>query len=282
MLKQRVITALILLVVLLLALSARNPWPFMVLTVAMIAAGAWEWGRLNGVPGRMAWLGALLCLLGCALAEQIGWVQYTPAWVWLFAGAFWVLIGGWMILRGVSGWGLWPRSLRWVGGLVLLSLAWVAMAQAHQRGVNFLLSLLVLVWAADVFAYFFGKALGGRWIKTKLAANISPGKSWEGVLGGMGGVLIVAMIWADVDRRWALPDLSLYSLLFAKGAWVALPALLFLCAMSVLGDLLESLVKRSAGVKDSSALLPGHGGVLDRVDALLPALPLAMMLVFWI
>lgn len=282
MLKQRVITALILLVLLLPAMFAVNPWPFMVLTVVMIAAGAWEWGRLNSVPAWMAWVGALLCLMACILAEHMGWVQYTPPLVWLFAGAFWVLMGGWMIQRGVSGWGFWPRNLRWLGGLVLLTLAWVAMAQAHQRGVNFLLSLLVLVWAADVFAYFFGKAVGGRWIKTKLAAHISPGKSWEGVLGGMLGVLLVALTWVEIDRRWGFLDLSLYSLLFAKGAWVALPALLFLSAMSVVGDLLESLVKRSAGMKDSSGLLPGHGGVLDRVDALLPTLPLAMMLVFGI
>lgn len=129
---------------------------------------------------------------------------------------------------------------------------------------------------------FRGKAVGGRWIKTKLAASISPGKSWEGVLGGMLGVLLVAWVWVEIDRRWAWPDLSFYSLLFAKGWWLALPALLFMSAMSVVGDLLESLVKRSAGMKDSSGLLPGHGGVLDRVDALLPTLPLAMMLVFWI
>ena len=282
MLKQRVITALLMLAVLLPALFATNPWPFMGLTMVLIAAGAWEWGRLNGLPAWMAWVGALFTLLACALAEQVGWVQRTPLSVWLLSGAFWVLLGGWMIQRGVAGWALWPKALRWVVGLVLLVLAWVAMVQAHQRGVNFLLSVLVLVWAADVFAYFVGKAVGGRWIKTKLAASISPGKSWEGVLGGMLGVLLVAWVWVEIDRTWALPNLSFYSLLFAKGWWLALPALLFMSAMSVVGDLVESLVKRSAGMKDSSGLLPGHGGVLDRVDALLPALPLAMMLVFWI
>lgn len=282
MLKQRVITALVLLAVLLPALFATNPWPFMVLTMVLIAAGAWEWGRLNGMAAWMAWAGALLSLGACVLAEQVGWVQRTPLAVWLLAGAFWVLLGGWMIHRGVAGWALWSQSLRWLVGLMLLVLAWLAMAQAHQRGVNFLLSVLVLVWAADVFAYFVGKAVGGRWIHTKLAASISPGKSWEGVLGGMIGVLLVASFWVEIDRRWALPDLSFYSLLFAKGWWLALPALLFMSAMSVVGDLVESLVKRSAGMKDSSGLLPGHGGVLDRVDALLPALPLAMMLVFLI
>jgi phosphatidate cytidylyltransferase len=92
----------------------------------------------------------------------------------------------------------------------------------------------------------------------------------------------VAAVWVDVDQRWALHDLSFYSLLWAKGWWITLPALLFMSAMSVVGDLVESLVKRSAGMKDSSGLLPGHGGVLDRVDALLPTLPLAMMLIDWI
>ena len=282
MLKQRVITALALLALLLPAMFASNPWPFMGLTVVLIAAGAWEWGRLNGMPAWLAWSGAFICLLACALAERSGWVQRTPPLVWLMASALWVLLGAWMIQRGVAGWRLWPRGIRWMTGLLLLTLAWIAMAQAHQRGVNFLLSVLALVWAADVFAYFCGKALGGRWIKTKLAASISPGKSWEGVLGGMLGVVLVALVWLEVDRRFGFSDLSFYSLLFAKGGGVALPALLFMSAMSVVGDLVESLVKRSAGMKDSSGLLPGHGGVLDRVDALLPALPLAMMLVFWI
>ncbi|OYU32165.1 MAG: phosphatidate cytidylyltransferase [Comamonadaceae bacterium PBBC2] len=282
MLKQRVITALVLLALLLPALFASNPMPFMALTVLMMAAAAWEWGRLNLVGSLLSWVGALLILALCGLAWRMGWVTSTPRQLWLVAGAGWVLLGSWMIQRGVAAWALWPQGLRWAVGLLLLAMAWLAMAQAHQRGVNFLLSVLVLVWAADVFAYFFGRALGGRMVPVKLAASISPGKSWEGVFGGMLGVMLVALVWAEVDKRWALPDLSFYSLLFAKGAWVAWPALLFMCAMSVVGDLVESLVKRSAGMKDSSGLLPGHGGVLDRVDALLPTLPLAMMLMAWI
>lgn len=282
MLKQRVITAVVLLALLLPALFAVNPWPFMGLTVALIAAGAWEWGRLNGVGSFKAWLGALMCVMACVLAQQLGWVSATPPLLWLLAGAMWVLLGTWMIRRGVSGWALWPRAARWICGLLLLALAWLALAQAHFKGVNFLLSVLVLVWAADVFAYFFGRALGGRFFSFKLAPSISPGKSWEGVLGGVLGVFLVAIVWAKFDQSGASSHPSFFTLIQAKGWWVAVPALLFMSAMSVVGDLVESLVKRSAGMKDSSGLLPGHGGVLDRVDALLPTLPLAMMLVVWI
>lgn len=282
MLKQRVITAVALLALLLPALFAVSPWPFMGLTVLLIAAGAWEWGRLNGVGSLRAWLGALLCVLSCIVAQQVGWVRNTPPLLWLLAGAMWVLLGAWMIQRGVSGWALWPRTLRWVTGLVLLALAWLALAQAHQKSVNFLLSVLVLVWAADVFAYFFGRALGGRFFSIKLAPSISPGKSWEGVLGGVVGVFLVAFAWVAFDQSGASSMPSFFTLIMDKGWWVVVPALLFMSAMSVVGDLVESLVKRSAGMKDSSGLLPGHGGVLDRVDALLPTLPLAMMLVVWI
>jgi phosphatidate cytidylyltransferase len=148
--------------------------------------------------------------------------------------------------------------------------------------VNFLLSVLVLVWAADVFAYFFGRALGGRVFAVKLAPTISPGKSWEGVFGGVLGVFAVCWLWTIFDQTQAPSAPSFYTLLWARGIGVAVPALLFMSAMSVVGDLVESLVKRSAGMKDSSGLLPGHGGVLDRVDALLPTLPVAMMLVAWI
>ena len=282
MLRQRVITAVALLGLLLPALFATQSWPFMVLTVVLIAAGAWEWGRLNGVRSVQAWFGALVCVFVCAMSTLAGWLESTPPVLWLLAGSSWVLLGAWMIQRGVSGWALLSRSVRWWTGLFLLALAWLALAQAHQRGVNFLLSVLVLVWAADVFAYFIGRALGGRIFAVKLAPTISPGKSWEGVFGGMVGVFAVSWFWTIFDQTQASSSPSFYTLLWARGTGVAVPALLFMSAMSVVGDLVESLVKRSAGMKDSSGLLPGHGGVLDRVDALLPTLPLAMMLVAWI
>jgi phosphatidate cytidylyltransferase len=151
-------------------------------------------------------------------------------------------------------------------------------AQARVIGVNFLLSVLVLVWVADIFAYFAGRAFGLKFTRQKLAPTISPGKSWEGVWGGMAGVLVLAAAWAAMDATLQAQVPSLYTRLAAPGAWLLVIAVLFLAAMSVVGDLVESLIKRSAGVKDSSHLLPGHGGVLDRVDALLPTLPLAMML----
>ena len=152
------------------------------------------------------------------------------------------------------------------------------MAQARTIGINFLLSILTLVWAADIFAYFAGRTFGGRFSRGKLAPAISPGKSWEGVWGGMLGVLALALAWRWADAAWTAEVPSLYTRLGRAGWWLFLIALVFMAAMSVVGDLLESLVKRSAGVKDSSGLLPGHGGVLDRVDALLPTLPLALML----
>ena len=282
MLKQRVITAVLLLAVLLPALFSANKQFFMGLSLLMISAGAWEWGRLNGRSDAVAVLGGVLCLLAGALAVDQGWGLHVPPGLWLGSGAAWVLLGVWMIRLGVAGWGRLSAVLRWVAGLLLLLASWLALIQAHRLGVNFLLSVLVLVWAADVVAYFAGRAWGGRFFRVKLAPAISPGKTWEGALGGLAGVLLVALLWLGWDRQHPELEASLHTRLWQHGLWLALPAWAFLTAMSVVGDLVESLVKRSAGVKDSSGLLPGHGGVLDRVDALLPTLPLAMMLVSWL
>jgi phosphatidate cytidylyltransferase len=136
----------------------------------------------------------------------------------------------------------------------------------------------MLVWVADICAYAAGRTFGLKFTKGKLAPTISPGKSWEGVWGGMAGVLVLAGVWAALDAIWQAPVASLYTRLAGRGIALLVIGAAFLAAMSVVGDLVESLVKRSAGVKDSSQLLPGHGGVLDRIDALLPTLPLALML----
>ena len=282
MLKQRVITALLLLLVLIPAVMHPNTQLFMGLSLLMMGAGAWEWGRLNGRSDLPALGGSLLFVVVSVSMVDHGWAQCAPQSLWLFSGASWVLLGIWMLSQGVAGWRRISTALRWLVGLPLLSVAWLALIAAHARGVNFLLSVLVLVWAADVAAYFAGRAWGGRMFSRKLAPAVSPGKTWEGALGGLIGVLLVGFIWRVWDGQHPALSASLHSLLWQHSSLLALVAWAFLTAMSVVGDLLESLVKRSAGVKDSSGLLPGHGGVLDRVDALLPTLPLAMMLVTWL
>jgi len=278
MLKQRVITAVVLLAILLPALFWKTPQPFLAITLVLIAAGGWEWGRLNGLAqGTNLLLGAVTLAL-CAGAWALGWPQQPSATLWAIVGGAWVLAGAALVRAGVDGWPRIPRALRVPGGVLALALAWVAMAQARVIGVNFLLSILVLVWVADIFAYFAGRAIGGRFTQRKLAPLISPKKSWEGVWGGMAGVVVLAVAWALADSATHAQVPSLYTRLAGLGWPVVVVASIFLAAMSVVGDLTESLVKRSAGIKDSSQLLPGHGGVLDRVDALLPTLPLAMML----
>ncbi|MCZ2496623.1 phosphatidate cytidylyltransferase [Xylophilus sp. Kf1] len=278
MLKQRILTAVVLLAIILSALIVPSPLPFCAVAAAAIAAASWEWGRLNGCADAAALLIAIVSLVACVVAWQLGMMARPMPVLWALVGGAWVLVGAWMLRRGVAGWAQVPRAVRLVGGVVALLLAWLAIAQARFVGTNFLLSVMVLVWVADITAYFAGRAFGLRFTRNKLAPSISPGKSWEGVWGGMAGVLLMAGVWVWADRAYALSPVSLYSLLAARGLWLLVPAVIFLAAMSVVGDLVESLVKRSAGAKDSSQLLPGHGGVLDRIDALLPAVPLAMML----
>lgn len=279
MLKQRVITALVLLLILLPALFHADTLYWRLVTLALIAAAAWEWGRLNGARPFVAWGGAFGCLVACVMAWDLGLLSARLLLLWTVTGGLWVLVGTALLKAGVSRWGLLPRFLRLAGGWLALWLTWLAVVQAREVGVTFLLSILLLVWMADIAAYFAGKALGGRYSRGKLAPAISPGKSWEGVWGGMAGVVVLALAWLALERAGVLAPPSLYGHVLGHGGWLLLlVSVLFLAAMSVVGDLVESLVKRSAGMKDSSRLLPGHGGVLDRVDALLPTLPLAMML----
>jgi phosphatidate cytidylyltransferase len=274
MLKQRVITAIVLLALLLPALFASSPWPFAILTLLLIGAAGWEWGRLNSAADAAIAMGVLLAL-GGADAMWLGWTSQPPAWLWWPVVLAWV-VGGALALRGgPEGWPRVPLGLRWVLGLAMLWVAWLAIAHARHLGVNFILSVFCLVWMADIAAYFGGRAFGRR----KLAPTISPGKSWEGVWSGVAGVIALAFVWRWIDGTQPVDSPSLYSRM--AGAWGLagmVGGVVLLAAMSVVGDLFESLVKRAAGAKDSSKLLPGHGGVLDRVDALLPVFPIAIAL----
>ncbi|MBL0085986.1 MAG: phosphatidate cytidylyltransferase [Ideonella sp.] len=279
MLGQRIVTAIVLLALLLPALFAANPLPFQMLTLAMIGAAGWEWARLNGFVGKAVAMGCGLALgLACWLATGLVTQSQALAPLWWLALGGWVIGGAAALRMGPVGWPRLPSYLRLLLGLLLLWLAWLAMARGRAIGVNFLLSIMCIVWTADIAAYFGGRAFGRR----KLAPTISPGKSWEGVYSGALGVFALAFAWMAMERHWPDASPSVFAVLHQRwgllGLLVCLPGL---TALSVVGDLFESLVKRAAGAKDSSQLLPGHGGVLDRVDALLPVLPVAMALTQW-
>lgn len=274
MLRQRVITAVVLLALLLPAMFAPITWPFALLTLAFVAAGGWEWGRLNGatgpVPGLLAALTAALAAaggLGLAAGETCRACD-AGAGLWVAGG----LLALWL---GPAGWSRLPQALRLALGPLVLALAWLALTRAHATGINFLLSVFCLVWVADIAAYAGGRLLG----RHKLAPSISPGKTWEGAVSGWLAVLLLGGAWQWADRHFAAAVPGLATRLLADHGLVATVACLTLLAgASVVGDLFESLVKRAAGAKDSSGLLPGHGGVLDRIDALLPVFPLVAAL----
>jgi phosphatidate cytidylyltransferase len=278
MLRQRVVTAVLLLLVLLPSLFYPSPEPFCALTVIFIAAGAWEWSRLAGYRQGVSLAAGGICALACLAAWSGGLLHAHLQYLWAAAAVVWVLGGAWLLRGGPPAWLRLPKPVKLGGGMVLLVVAWLALAQARVIGINFLLSVMALVWVADIFAYGAGRTWGGRIVKRKLAPGISPGKSWEGVWGGMAGVLVLAFGWYFADTAWHPVSPSLYYYLAENGLWLMALATVWLASMSVVGDLVESLVKRAAAVKDSSGLLPGHGGVLDRIDALLPTLPLAMLL----
>jgi phosphatidate cytidylyltransferase len=279
MLKQRILTASALFAIFLLALLS-GPGLFGVLTLGVVCVAAWEWGRLNGASFMQAVALALVLALCCAaswfdLSSRGHVFRYSLWWV---AGLIWVLGGAIALRAGPAAWSLCPQPVRWMLGVLMLWFAWLAMMQARRLSIDFVLSVFFLVWVADIAAYAGGKTWGQR----KLAPSISPGKSWEGAYSGAAGVLLLAVIWLLADHfLWPRggPVLSVFAWL--KGQWGVLGlgvCLVFLSAMSIGGDLIESLVKRAAGVKDSGQLLPGHGGVLDRIDALLPVFPLVMMI----
>jgi len=239
MLKQRVITAFIMLAIVLPTLFFTSPWPFCALALLFIAAGAWEWAKLNGMQAAGAICFAGLFIVLAAFGWYLGLIEQPLPTVWILASGFWVLISAWLLKTGVAGWTKIPVTLRRIGGMLALLLAWLAVAQARVQGINFLMSVLTFVWVADSFAYFAGRTWGGKFTTYKLAPTISPSKSWEGVWGGVFGVFLLAMTWVWADSHWHSAVASLYSRLQGQNLVLMAIALLFLTAMSVVGDLIE-------------------------------------------
>lgn len=271
MLKTRVITALVLLAILLPILFLLPPVYVGAFFLVAILAGAWEWSRLLAPESRLAaWLYAGFCLViifALLALQNVAW-QFS---LLMLAVIFWFFIAPFILARGMN---LSLQRLRpfyVVLGLILLPATWFAIVFLRELGLVFLLSTMALVWVADIGAYFVGKAIGKR----KLAVQISPGKSVEGAVGGL--VLCYAYATACV---FFLPfESTLFGAWAIRFGWVPMFIMVtLLTAFSIFGDLFESQLKRLAGVKDSSHLLPGHGGVLDRVDALIPTMPIAAIL----
>lgn len=257
MLKQRIITALVLLPFALGGFFLLDGPLFALFIGAVVSLGAWEWARLAGLTAQVQRVA--FAVLVAALLLGLYLVPVLAPWVLLCALIWWALATA--LVLG------YPASSRyWVGlpakliiGLLILLPAWQGLVLFKQwPEANWLiLAVMVLVWGADIGAYFSGRRFGKR----KLAPQVSPGKSWEGVFGGLLATLLIC-VGVAIYRDWSFASL----LLGLLGTAVVV-------LISVVGDLTESMFKRQAGVKDSSNLLPGHGGVLDRIDSLTAAIP---------
>ena len=271
MLKTRVVTALVLLAILFAVLYSKSMLAFVLALTAFQAAAAWECSRLFGTRWPMlwaaVWTGAFLfVLLRFPLAQmQLLFVLCVALWTLRFAPAL-----GLGLPPPV---GLASRMLAFTYGISILG-CFAALAMLYKVSGVYLLSVMALVWVADIGAYFAGRRFGRR----KLAPSISPGKTWEGAMGGLLCVLFVGLL---VMQPWLHPVMAgtFPASVQQRWGWAGAVAVLTLVTMaSIVGDLFESQLKRRAGVKDSSNLLPGHGGVLDRIDALVPVLPLAVLM----
>ncbi len=261
-LARRILTAGLLLAVFVPAILWAPAWGWAILMAGVIGVAAHEWARLSHFAPLSAKAYALL-IAACALILPFISGPDWPALLKTLIGAavvFWLLVAPLWLL---GGWQVKPQLARALIGAVLLLPAWAALLALHARGPAVLLGVLAVVWIADTAAYFAGRRFGRR----KLAPTISPGKTWEGVIGALVALTLYA---GAVSLLAGMPLLSL-SLMVA--------GLLYL---SVLGDLFESWIKRLAGMKDSGTLLPGHGGVLDRIDGLLSTLPIATGMLMWL
>ena len=271
-LAARVSTALVLIVAVLAALFLLPPPGFGVALLIVVILAAREWARLAGFArgGSLLFVAGtfllgLNLLFGPGTHFDGGWPKGIVLAVCGAATAFWICVAApWTLLR-------WRRAsplVSAVAGWIVLMGAFVALVQLHAHSPWLVLAAMAIVWIADTAAFFAGRAFG----RHKLAPQVSPGKTWEGVAGGVMAVVVYAValvpLAARAGYRGPLDAASI-------AAWIAI--VIALAALSVIGDLYESLLKRYAGVKDSGTLLPGHGGVLDRTDALLAAMPPASL-----
>ena len=274
MLKQRVITAVILLLFFLPALFHPSPLWLGVLGVLLILAASWEWGRLNDLGFASAFVMPAICLL--LFLSYWYWQHYllVSKLYWLICIGIWFCTIIFYLKNGSPRWKSTPKLCRLGLGIFLLISTGLSLLQAKLIGTDILISVLLLVWTADIAAYFVGR----RWGRHKLAPTISPGKSIEGLVGAVLAVWLLALAWITASNYLTFEHDSIFIRLFAFGWPALLLGLSVLTLTSAAGDLFESMIKRAAGVKDSSQLLPGHGGVLDRLDALLPVLPLAVLI----
>jgi phosphatidate cytidylyltransferase len=271
MLKTRIITAIILLAVLLPILFWLPAIYISIFFLLALSAAAWEWSRLlYPQAGRSALLYAAFCVVIILLLLAIQNFSWQFALL-LLAVIFWFFLAPFILAKGMNASLDKLRPFYVVLGLILLPATWFALVFLRELGLIFLLSTMALVWVADIGAYFVGKAFGKR----KLAAQISPGKSVEGALGG----LLLCYGYALLCIFYLPFESTLFGAWAIRFGWVPMFLMVtVLTAFSIFGDLFESQLKRMAGVKDSSHLLPGHGGVLDRVDALIPTMPIAALL----
>ena len=272
MLKTRILTIVVIVPFLLAALFLLPPLGWGIATLLVIAVAAREWASLVGLgkPGSVCFVGGtvlfgMALLLAPAFAFDGGWPDRVVLAVCGASAIFWLCVAPWWVVRRWPTRAPFPMAV--VGWVVLLG-AWVALAELQTRSPGLLLAAMGIVWVADTAAYFAGRAFGRR----KLAPQVSPGKTWEGVAGALLAVGIYALALAPLARAagFVLPLDAV-----AVAAWVAF--VLLIAVVSIFGDLFESLLKRGAGVKDSGSVLPGHGGVLDRTDALLAAMPFAAL-----
>lgn len=247
--KQRIFTAVIALAGLLLVLFAIPAEVAQAIMFAAMVAGAWEWSAFLGASGRTTRILYLL-LIAAALAAVTflavdTQVVFKLSLVWWLSALIWTFFFPTPV----------PAAARWISGALVLVPLYLALVVLYTTDPMLLLFALLIVWVADSGAFFAGKMLG----RVKLAPKISPGKTWEGVIGGLVAVVLLTLL----RSLWVPTDLG-----------VLVPFCLAVACLSVVGDLTVSMFKRTAGLKDSGSLFPGHGGVLDRIDSLAAALPL--------